>query len=433
MALAAVLPGIGPAAYPPQRRWSARGLFTVAFLGIAAGIQMSDRGLQAILLGSIQETFQVGDGAIGALQGLASILVASALAVPLGRLADRGSRKRVLLGLIAGWTMLMALSALAPDFPLFFAGRAAAGVTEFAMIPIVYAIIPDLAPERHRVAANLSFAAMMACGASAGLYFGPMLVEVAAAALPAVAPWRAAMLALALTGVPLLLVGLFTAETRSDPLHGAEPEIGKLLPFLRTRWRALGLFMGVAGFLLVGVQALNPLIALALERRFAPDMVQLGHMLGIVTLAATLGCLPVAGTLDAALTRRFGVASRPAIMGAGAAVALPCALLLGRAEGIDTALACVAIFLFATCVSNALVPTMLQDLTPDYLRARSFALWSFVVSIFSAAGPLATGVLSDRLPQADLLQSVALVATAALLLSLGCALASTRVVRETPA
>lgn len=63
---------------------------------------MSDRGLQSVLLGAIQTSFAVGDATIGALQGLAGILVASAIAVPIARLSERLSRKIVLIGLIAG-------------------------------------------------------------------------------------------------------------------------------------------------------------------------------------------------------------------------------------------------------------------------------------------------------------------------------------------
>ena len=72
-------------------------MFTVAVLGLTAGVQMSDMGLQAISLSAIQQTFDVSDAMLGALQGLAGVLVGSALAIPLARFADRYSRKRVLL------------------------------------------------------------------------------------------------------------------------------------------------------------------------------------------------------------------------------------------------------------------------------------------------------------------------------------------------
>ena len=412
-------------ARPP--RWTLGALFTVAFLGVTAGVQMSDRGLQAVLLAQIQASFAVGDATIGALQGLAGVLVGAALAVPLARLGDRMSRKRVLLALILGWTLLMALSALAPDFALFFVGRAASGVTEFAMIPIVYSLIPDLAPERHRVAANLSFAAVMAAGASAGFYFGQAIVDAAAQAIPwAMAPWRQAMLLLSFAGAPLFALGLLTLD---PPRHIAPEEVATgaaLAPFLRERWRAVGLFVGVAGSLALAVQALTPLISLALERRYGAGPGEIGHAMGWVTLATSIGCLPIAGLLDRTLRARFGLGARPVIMGAGAALAIPCAALLPMAGTVGQALAAVSAFLFLTCTANALVPTMLQDLTPATLRARSFAIWSFVVSVFCAIGPLVAGLLSDMALGGRLLFAIAATAVPALAVSVASAVAAAR-------
>jgi MFS family permease len=403
-------------------RWTAGALGTTLFLGIAAGVQMSDRGLQATLLSQIQAEFRVGDAMIGALQGLAGVLVASAVAVPVARLADRFSRRAVLVGLIAAWTALTALSALAFNFPLFFIGRAASGVTEFAMIPIVYSLIPDLAPDRHRVAANLVFAALMAAGASAGFYFGAAIVDAAGALLPvALSAWRRAFLLLALAGLPLLVAAALTV----DPPRRVSPADvrtdASLAAFLRERWRAVGLFIGVAGSLAIAVQALNPLIAMALERRFGAGLATIGHALGLITFGATIGCLPVAGIADRWLGARWGRAARPLVMGAGAlAAAVPAAALLVAAD-LSAALVAVAAFLFLTCIANALVPTVLQDLTPANLRARSFAVWSFAVSVFCAVGPVLAGLLSDLLLGDRLLVAIAVTALPALLLSAACA------------
>lgn len=397
-------------------------LFTLAVLGITAGVQMADRGLQAILLADIQRSFRVGDATIGALQGLAGVLVGSALAVPLARLADRISRKLVLVGLIVGWTALMVLSALAPDFPLFFIGRAASGVTEFAMIPIVYSMIPDLAPERHRVLANLIFAGLMATGASAGFYFGEAIVAAGTALVGgALEPWRKALLVLATSGVPLLLLALATVDPPRRVVAATDDARDALGPFLLERWRAIGLFVGVAGSLMVAVQALNPLIALALQRRFGAELGTIGQTLGWVTLVSTIGCLPIAGLLDRWLRPHFGLAARPMVMGAGAVLAIPAAAGLLVSESLEQALACVALFLLTTCISNALVPTALQDLTPATLRARSFAVWSFVVSVFCAVGPLVAGAVSDVALHGNLLAAIAVTAVPALIVSAVCA------------
>ena len=188
----------------------------------------------------------------------------------------------------------------------------------------------------------------------------------------------------------------------------------------------VGLFVGVAGFLLVAVQALNQLITLAMERRFHANPASIGHAMGIIVLVTSVGCLPIAGLLDKALSQRFGRRSRPLIMGVAAMLAVPCAVMLVAAPSVNSAMVAAGSFLFATCTANALVPTMLQDLTPASLRARSFAIWSFVVSAFSAIGPLLAGSLSDHLLNNHLLNAIALTAIPALMISALCAVRSFR-------
>lgn len=412
----------GPAA---PASWTVRGLFTVAFLGISAGLQLVDMGLQAVVLSAIQKDFDVGDAALGALQGLAGVLIGSALAIPLARYADRFSRKRVLLCLITAASAMMALSAFAPDFPLFFIGRSAAGITEFAMVPLVYSMIPDLAPERHRVAANLSFAALMAGGASAGFYFSESILSTANLLFDlGLAPWRKGFLLLALAGAPLLLLGTLTLDPARRIEANAPQADESLRAFLFQHWRTLGLFVGTAGFLLVAVQALNQLIPLALERRFNARPEQIGPAMGVIILVTSIGCLPVAGSLDRLFARYVGQAVRPLIMGVSAALAIPVILLLLSAQTLDQAFIAIGVFLFATCTANALVPTLLQDLTSTRVRARCFAIWSFVVSLFSASGPMLAGGLSDGFFERHLLNAIVVVAATALVISVLCATCS---------
>ncbi len=118
-------------------------------------------------------------------------------------------------------------------------------------------------------------------------------------------------------------------------------------------------------------------------------------------------------------------------MGASVLIAMPVLLLLTAMRTLDHAFIAVGLFLFMTCTANALVPTMLQDLAPASLRARCFALWSFIVSLFGAAGPLLAGTFSDRLFEKHLLNAVAAVAVPALTVSAACALRSVlRTLRE---
>ncbi|QIL79563.1 MFS transporter [Diaphorobacter sp. HDW4A] len=413
-------------------QWSLQAFLTVAFLGITAGVQMSDYGLQAISLSAIQKSFDISDASLGALQGLAGVLVGSALAIPLARFADRFPRKRVLLCLIFASTAMMVLSALAPNFPLFFLGRSAAGITEFAMVPLVYSMIPDLAPQRHRVLANLGFAALVSSGASAGFYFSGDIQATAAAWIPGdLDVWRKGFLLLSAAGLPLLIAGLFTAD---PPRHARQEDVSgatSLRQFLKEHWQPVALFVGVAGSLMIAVQGLNQLIALALERRFEVAPARIGEVMGVIVLVATLGCLPVVAALDRWFAKRLGTAVRPMIMGVCAVLSVPAILMLFSTASLQQAFVVVALFLFTTCTANALVPTMLQDVAPAALRARCFALWSFVVSVFSALGPLLAGFVSTWLVSGQMLTAIALTATPALLVSAFCALRLFQYTRRT--
>jgi MFS family permease len=419
-------PDDASAAGPGDARFA--GFATVAFLGVTAGVQMSDRGLQSVLSPEIRATFGVGDAAMGWVFGVAGILIASGLALPLAKLADRYSRKAILIGLILAWMIFTALGGVAATFPLFFAGRAATGVAEFAMIPIVYSLIPDLVAERWRIAANLTFAALMATGASAGFYFGGVLLHLAGhvdlAAIGATSPWRVATVLLSAAGIPLTLVALLLR----DPPRGAQASEDaartSLTDFVVARRREVLLFLGAAGGLAVAVQALTPMAAMAIVRRYHADLEVVGHGLGIVTLITSLATLPIAGVLDKALDARFGRGSRPAIMAGAAVLAAPCAAALAFAATADDAIALIGGFLAFTCLANALIPTMLQDLAPVELRARAFAAYSFLIAAFCAVGPVLSGELSDRFTRGDLTLAIALATTPALLLAAACAAVS---------
>ena len=395
------------------------GILSVVFLGVAAGVQMSDRGVHALLSSEIKAAFGVGDAVIGMLHGVAGILVASALAIPLAKLADRYSRKLILLALIAAWSGLTALGALAPNFPLFFAGRAASGVTEFAMIPVVYSLIPDLVPDRWRVAANLGFAALMAIGASVGFYAGNALFTFATELAPLGLPgWRATLLLLSLAGLPLLLIGLAIVDPPRGHTHGeAAADTGSLADFLRANARTVLLFLGAAGGLAVAVQAAQPMAAMALSRRFAADLGQIGHALGDITLVTALASLPIAGLVDSALRGRWAARARPLIMASAATLAIPLIALLGSAPDEHHALVLLGGFTLMTCIGNALIPTMLQDLAPPELRARCFAAYSFVIAAFCALGPVLSGAISDYLVRDNLLWAISLAAVPPLVLA----------------
>lgn len=74
---------------------------------------------------------------------------------------------------------------------------------------------------------------------------------------------------------------------------------------------------------MIAVQALNQLIALAMESRFDADLPAIGQSMGVILLIVSAGSIPVTGVLDRLLGWFLRHASRPAIMGLPAVAAIP--------------------------------------------------------------------------------------------------------------
>src|SRR5690606_3199291 len=168
---------------------------------------------------------------------------------------------------------------------------------------------------------------------------------------------------------PLLLLAALAADPPRRAGLSQFPEGSSLRAFLTKRRRSLGLFVGAAGCLIVAVQAINHLVALALEWQFDAGPDASGRPTGAMVLLSPMGCLPLAWWLDRWLARRLDRAARPLIMGACVVIAVPVLATLAAAGSLERALAVVALTLFATSTANALVPTLLQDLAPAALRA----------------------------------------------------------------
>ncbi len=84
----------GPALTP-----TAAGAWRVLFvLTIVMAISYADRFALAILLIPIKQELQLSDTEIGLLTGLAFSLFYAMCSLPIARLADRGSRKAILIG-----------------------------------------------------------------------------------------------------------------------------------------------------------------------------------------------------------------------------------------------------------------------------------------------------------------------------------------------
>ena len=100
--------------------------------------------------GPIKADLALTDTQFGLLGGTAFALLFCLGAVPLGWLADRTDRRRLIAIGILAWSAMTALCGLAPDFQTFILARIGVGLGEACLIPAGVSLIRSgIAPERR--------------------------------------------------------------------------------------------------------------------------------------------------------------------------------------------------------------------------------------------------------------------------------------------
>ncbi|HMA52106.1 MAG TPA: MFS transporter, partial [Magnetospirillaceae bacterium] len=107
---------------PAARRSAPQGLIA-PLLALVYALAFVDRTLVAVAGGPIKADLNLTDTQFGLLGGTAFALLFCLGAVPLGWLADRTDRRRLIATGILAWSAMTALCGLAPDFQTFILAR----------------------------------------------------------------------------------------------------------------------------------------------------------------------------------------------------------------------------------------------------------------------------------------------------------------------
>jgi predicted MFS family arabinose efflux permease len=185
--------------------------FVLALLCFVYVLNFLDRQLLSILAKPIQDELGVTDGQLGLISGLYFAMFYCVLAIPVGWLADRTNRVRVLALACGLWSAATAACGLATNYPQLAAARMAVGVGEAGGVPPSYAIISDYFPSGTRGTALSLFNLGPPIGQALGVAFG--------ASIAAAYSWRDAFLWVGAIGVvTAVVVWVFVREPRKGGL-----------------------------------------------------------------------------------------------------------------------------------------------------------------------------------------------------------------------
>jgi len=180
-----------------------------------------DRHIISILAPAIQAELHLTDTQIGFLLGTAFAVLYGVLGIPMGRIADVLSRKRLMAGGLALWSGMTALAGAATGFLSLSAARVGVGLGEATANPVSHSLLCDYFPARNRSAVLGCYLASVYLGIGISLVLGGLLIQHWSSwcsSFPGNAcgltSWRAGFL---IVGIPGILLAILIALLREPP------------------------------------------------------------------------------------------------------------------------------------------------------------------------------------------------------------------------
>ncbi len=362
--------------------------YVLTLLSVIGFLCSVDRVVITMFMQPIKQEFALSDTELGVMTGLAFAVMGGIVAIPLARMADRGSRKWIIGASLLVWTLLTAATGMAATFAQLLATRVGVGVGEAGCIPATHAMLGDYYPREMR---------SRALGVhTAGTYLGLLGGMIAGGVLAQTVGWRAGFVWLGLGGLVVSVIFQLTVREplRVDAIEKPTPSSTGVI----ARLGDLPCFL-----LLVGAFSTTALagsvvtwLPVYLGRAFTLTPIQIGVGLGLAIGVATAAGAVIGGQLGNHYSKnskswgaRFSAIDTVAVM----------PLLLGTFFAPSPAIAFTLLFLTFLVAGMITGPifAMLQDLVDPSVRATALAIVALSgVVLGQGLGPVLVGFLSDR-------------------------------------
>ncbi len=391
--------------YPrPAYAWYSLGVICFAYL-----FGFMDRIIVGLLTPAIQKDIGLTDSQMGVIQGLAFAVFYTLFGLPIGRAADRFSRKWLLTAGTTLWSLMTAGAGLVRSFGGLFAMRAGVGVGEATLNPCTTSLIGDLFRPESRAKAFGIYTISTALGTGVTYLGGGFVIGFIGGPgggnsfnmplLGAIPAWQAVFIIIGLAGlVPALLMALTVREpARRDLVPGTQASWTEIRAFLRqNRTTLLCHHFGVAFIVMAVYGWVNwlPALFVRLHQWTVPQFSiwygLFGGGAGIISAIASgyvTNWLKRKGHIDGAMRTVL-------IGGIGLTVGTSIAPLLPTPELVLAGYCIAGVFAnFPPAQALAAV----AEITPNQLRGFVTSLYVMVIGIAGAGlGPAVMGLVTDR-------------------------------------
>jgi len=374
---------------PGPRAWIALGMLCVVYV-----LNFLSRQLPGILAKPIQDSLHVSDGQLGRIGGLYFALFYCCISIPVGWLADKTNRAKVLAVACAIWSTATMCCGGAASYLQFAIAYMTVGFGEAGGVPPSYSIISDYFPPGRRGRALGLYNIGPPVGAALGIAFG--------ASIAAAFSWRYAFVLLGSVGLFAVIgILLLVPEPRrggldriSDPVTASKTGFRQTLAMFVSRPSLMlaALASGATQFITYGI---TNFAVLFLMREKGMTLNQVAVYYALVVAIGMGGSMLASGRAIDRFTRRSKQAYA-LVPAASLTLALPFYLAFVWAHSWHLAL----LFLIGTMFLNyfyltSAVTLVQEEVRPDQ-RVMSGALLLLIMNLIGLGlGPTFVGAASD--------------------------------------
>jgi MFS family permease len=271
------------AARTPVYAWYALGLLMVVYV-----LNFLDRTIIYILFPLIKKEMEFSDTQLALLGTTSFVIFYTLLGIPFGRLADKGSRSRIIAIGVGIWSLFSGLTAFADGFWTLFLCRVMVGVGEATLGPAAISLLSDFFPPLRRATVTSIYSMGIALGAGFAALLGGSLSQYG---------WRTAFMIIGFPGILLALLVFLLREPARTTASVADSS------YSASDWKRLlsnrTFILLCLGYALFGLATNNLSIwgATFYSRLHNFDLPTIGFWGGVLTLAAGIPATLLGGVV----------------------------------------------------------------------------------------------------------------------------------------
>jgi MFS family permease len=389
--------------YNRQKAW-----YVVFILTLANISSFIDRQVLSLLVKPIKRDLDLTDTEMSLLMGLSFAIFYTLFGMLIGRLADRNSRRNIIIAGITVWSAMTTLCAGVGTYTQFFFARMGVGVGEATLSPSAYSMISDLFPKSRLATALSVFSLGIFLGSGLAMLIGSGIVS----KLPTegmlnipifgeIYPWQMIFL---YVGIPGLVVALLLFTIKEPARTGSIQKDGETVKlslseslsiiFKHKKAYLLICFATAAGALVnYGCNAWVPTFV---ARTYGWEIPKAGALYGLVLVVSSVMGVLFGGWYADRLVKKGHLDGRLRVNILCAALCI-CSCFIPLLPQAEWAILAIAIPTFSLSAPFGAATAAIQEIMPNQVRALASSIFLFILNIIGIGlGPTSVALFTDK-------------------------------------